>query len=168
MLCLLFWFPFQKCGVIWNTFSSGNGVSSFLSTFLHMSFVELFDLEYDIWGLELTLVEWSRSSFNLLFLNLLFFSSMLLFLVLFSVKSDKIRLSSAFSSLIELIPKICFLFFGLVGFNNLGCSITRFDLLSEINFMLLNISFSRGLLGWAKKSSGNIFLVGILYFIILK
>ena len=40
---------------------------------------------------------------------------------------------------------------------------TRDDLLSEINLILLNISFSLGLLGCAKKSSGNIFLEGTLY-----
>ena len=45
---------------------------------------------------------------------------------------------------------------------------TRDVLLSEINLILLNISFSLGLLGCAKKSSGNIFFVGTLYFIYLK
>ena len=67
--------------------------------------------------------------------------------------------------MIELIPKICFLFFGLVGFNNFGCSITRHDFFSGINFILLNKFLSQGLLGWAKKSSGNIFLEGTLYYI---
>ena len=45
---------------------------------------------------------------------------------------------------------------------------TRDDLLSEINLILLNNSFSFELLGCAKKSSGNIFFVGTLYFIYLK
>ena len=113
-------------------------------------------------------MEWSLSSFNLLFLNLLFFSSKLLFLFLLSEQSIYIELSSAFSSLIELIPKICFLFFGLVGFNNFGCSITRQDFLSEINLILLNKSFSLGLVGCPKKSSGKIFFVGTLYYINIK
>ena len=76
-----------------------------------------------------------------------------------------IELSSAFSSLMEFIPKICFLFFGLVGFNNFGCSMTRHDFLSDINFMLLNKSFSLGLVGCPKKSSGKIFFVGTLYYV---
>jgi hypothetical protein len=88
-----------------------------------------------------------------------------MFLFLFSEQSIYIELSSAFSSLIEFIPKICFLFFGLVGFNNLGCSITRHDFLSDINFMLLNKSFSLGLVGCPKKSSGKIFFVGTLYYV---
>ncbi len=60
----------------------------------------------------------------------------------------------------ELIPKICFLFLGLKGFNNLGCSVTRELFLSETTFKFVKISFV--LFGSPKKSSGNIFFDGLL------
>ena len=42
---------------------------------------------------------------------------------------------------------------------------TLHEVLSDINFMLLNKSFSLGLFGWPKKSSGKIFFVAKLYYI---
>jgi hypothetical protein len=79
---------------------------------------------------------------------------------MFSEHSRHVILSSPFSSFIEFIPIYCFLFFGLKGFNNFGCSVILEFLLSEVIFKLVKISFV--LLGRPKKSSGNIFLEGLL------
>jgi hypothetical protein len=69
-------------------------------------------------------------------------------------------LSSAISSFIEFIPIKSFLFLGLRGFNNFGCSETRELFLSEVIFKFVKISFV--LFGWPKKSSGKIFFDGLL------
>ena len=145
-----------KCGVILNKSSFCIGVLSFLLNILHTSGVELFDFEDDICDFELPLVECSLSSFELLFSNLLSISPKFIF----SQQSLKVRLSSPFSSFIEFIPIILFLFFGLKGFNNFGWSVTREFFLSETIFKFVNISFV--LLGRPKKSSGKIFVDGLL------
>ena len=152
-------FSLIKWGVILNKSSFCIGVLSFLLNILHTSGVELFDFDDDIFDFELPLVEWSLSSLELLFSNLLFLNSISLN-VIFSQQSLKVRLSSPFSSFIELIPMILFLFFGLRGFNNFGWSVTRAFFLSETFFKLVKISFV--LLGRPKKSSGNIFFEGLL------
>ena len=74
-----------------------------------------------------------------------------------SQQSRNVILSSPFSSFIEFIPKNCFLLLGLKGFNNFGCSVKRAFFLSETIFKLSFVLF-----GISKKSSGNIFLDGLL------
>ena len=96
---------------------------------------------------------------ELLFSNLLFLNSISLN-VIFSQQSLKVILSSPFSSFIEFIPIILFLFFGLKGFNSFGWSLTREFFLSETIFKFIKISFV--LLGRPKKSSGNIFFEVLL------
>ena len=127
---------------------------------MHTSGVELFDFDEDIFDFELPLVEWSLSSLDLLFSILLFLNSISLN-VIFSQQSLKVKLSSPFSSFIEFIPIILFLFLGLKGFNNFGCAVIREFFLSETIFKFVKISLV--LLGRPKKSSGNIFLEGILW-----
>ena len=151
----------MKWGVILNKSSFCIGVLSFLLNILHTSGVELFDFEEDIFDFVLPLVEWSLSSLELLFSNLLFLNSISLN-VIFSQQSLKVKLSSPFSSFIEFIPIILFLFLGLKGFNNFGWSVTREFFLSETIFKFVKMSFV--LLGRPKKSSGNIFLEGLLWY----
>ena len=127
---------------------------------MHTSGVELFDFDEDIFDFELPLVEWSLSSLDLLFSILLFLNSISLN-VIFSQQSLKVKLSSPFSSFIEFIPIILFLFLGLKGFNNFGWAVVREFFLSETIFKFVKISLV--LLGRPKKSSGNIFLEGILW-----
>ena len=81
--------------------------------------------------------------------------------IIFSQQSLNVKLSSIFSSFIEFIPIILFLFFGLKGFNNFGWSVTREFFLSETIFKFAEMSFV--LVGRQKKSSGNIFFEGILW-----
>ena len=60
------------------------------------------------------------------------------------------------------MPVNSFLFLGLKGFNNLGCSIIRAFFLSEDDILKFE-KMSFELLGSPKKSSGNIFFDGFLY-----